>query len=945
VSAPDEQPQPRNIRLGSFIPMGSQTSDTFSDAARDNFVGVGHCRFKVPKWFRKFRFPGTMEPHSKLYVAWLFVVMLAFVYNATVIPLRAVFPYQTPANTVYWLSIDYLCDFIYIIDMTDFHKTRKHYFRKWMFKFDMLSLFPFDLLYLVPSVGISGRSVWLRLPRIFKIQTFWEFYERCDQAAKSSAHAIRIIKTMTYMLYLIHIETCGYYAMSDYEGIGSNRWVFNGKGNAYIRCFYLATKTATSIGNNPKPTNTLEYLFMCAYWLSGVFVFALLIGQIRDIVEAAGQVKDSYRKKMDAALSYMQSINIPNDIRDRARRWFLYNWEQSKTIDERCLVAALPKKLQTDLAISVHFNTLSKVQLFQDCERNLLYDLVLKLKPNLFLPGDYICRKGEVGKEMYIVSQGNVEVVGGENNEVVLARLSEGSVFGEISLLAMSGRGNRRTADVRCAGYTNVFTLSKTDFEEAMTEYPEAQKLLKKRAKKLDAQTGQDGHTGLEPGVHGRSAARFLQTDLVLPVSGRQPPPSSGPCPQERHTGTEKHGLRYQRRAGDTHKICVAGVLLLLLPMALNAKPPEPPEDDLDKDDMDTEEEEDELLVVERIEQDLPDLPDLPQDRDVRDEPFNVPNDVDQNDNSDVFQNCEDILNDTDLDFGDGANVKVAEGHDGSDLAKVASEGNVPETTQESADEGEVTETAVGAEGVKEGEEGTEKSRNRSRHGSLRKQVEEGEAINTSVESQDSVAVAAAAGERDTCGCHGSMEKCEAHAILSAKASSGSDVSQDDIPIPLPVPGRVRKVSTVSLPQLPTEGGGRTSSASDHSLVHRSSDSRVVMHSNDHAGEAGVVVPLMTPVETSVDLEKRLERLGNFSQLNGDSSRKSSNESQCMIPPENQITCAVEIHREKTKTPTAMLSMTEQPATGTAGSTPRTSPSPSRVQLPYECGSMRETIV
>lgn len=50
------------------------------------------------------------------------------------------------------------------------------------------------------------------------------------------------------------------------------------------------------------------------------------------------------------------------------------------------------------------------------------------------------------------------------------------------SLLAMSG-GNRRTANVRSKGYTNVFTLSKADFEEAMREYPEAQKLLRKRAK------------------------------------------------------------------------------------------------------------------------------------------------------------------------------------------------------------------------------------------------------------------------------------------------------------------------------------------------------------------------------------------------------------------------------------------------------------------------------
>ncbi|KAL8590244.1 hypothetical protein ACOMHN_006361 [Nucella lapillus] len=494
--------QQRTHRLGSFLPTAPTTSDVTTDRTPPRYLTLGSCRVRLPRCCMRLpRLSHTMESYSMVYVSWLFVVMMAYTYNSTVIFLRGVFPYQTEDNWRYWLVADYLSDFVYLVDIivfksrlrftqegvveTEYSQTRKHYVNKLIFKLDMLSLLPLDIFYLTSDQPWQRQYVWLRLPRMLKIQTFWEFYARCDQAAKSSAHVIRIVKTMTYMLYLIHIETCGYYAVSDYEGLNSTTWVYNNQGNAYIRCFYLATKTSTSIGNNPKPTNNLEFLFMTLYWLSGVFVFALLIGQIRDIVEAAGQVKTSYRKKMDDVLHYMQTIQISDYTQDRTRQWFLYNWEQSKTIDERSLVAALPKKLQTDLAISVHFNTLIKVQLFQDCERNLLYDLVLKLKPNLFLPGDYVCQKGEVGKEMYIVSQGQVEVVGGEKKDVVLATLSEGSVFGEISLLAMSGRGNRRTADVRSSGFTSVFTLSKNDFEEAMNEYPEAQKLLKKRAKKL----------------------------------------------------------------------------------------------------------------------------------------------------------------------------------------------------------------------------------------------------------------------------------------------------------------------------------------------------------------------------------------------------------------------------------------------------------------------------
>ena len=50
------------------------------------------------------------------------------------------------------------------------------------------------------------------------------------------------------------------------------------------------------------------------------------------------------------------------------------------------------------------FQTISKVKLFHGCDPGLIKSLVIKLQPMLFLPGDYICKKGDdIGKEICIV--------------------------------------------------------------------------------------------------------------------------------------------------------------------------------------------------------------------------------------------------------------------------------------------------------------------------------------------------------------------------------------------------------------------------------------------------------------------------------------------------------------------------------------------------------------
>ncbi|ELW71623.1 cGMP-gated cation channel alpha-1 [Tupaia chinensis] len=445
-----------------------------------------------------------MDPSGNTYYRWLFCITLPVLYNWTTLIARACFEELQADYLECWLVLDYLSDGVYLLDM--FVRTRTGYLEQGLlvkeelkllrrytsdlqFKFDAVSVAPTDLLYL--KLGWNYPEV--RLNRLLRLPRMFEFFQRTETRA-SYPNVFRISTLVMYIVVIVHWNACVYYSVSKAIGFGSDSWVypattdpeFGRLARKYVYSLYWSTLTLTTIGETPAPVRDSEYVFVVVDFLIGVLIFATIVGNIGSMISNMNAARAAFQSKIDAVKQYMRLRNVSKEMERRVIKWFDYLWNNQKTVDEKEVLKYLPDKLRAEIAINVHLDTLKKVRIFADCEAGLLVELVLKLQPQVYSPGDYICKKGDIGREMYIIKEGRLAVVA-DDGVTQFVVLSDGSYFGEISILNIKGSkaGNRRTANIKSIGYSDLFCLSKDDLVEALTEYPDAKAMLEEKGKQI----------------------------------------------------------------------------------------------------------------------------------------------------------------------------------------------------------------------------------------------------------------------------------------------------------------------------------------------------------------------------------------------------------------------------------------------------------------------------
>ncbi|KAM7066719.1 cyclic nucleotide-gated channel alpha-4 [Acridotheres tristis] len=451
----------------------------------------------------------TLDPAGDWHYRWISLMVLPILYNWVVLILRCCFPEVQEAHTELWKALDGLSDALYLLDIAvhchtgfledgilvrDLSRTRQRYLGSWTFPWDVMAVLPTELLCLlpgvprVPGVPAARANRCLRLPRLF------EAFDRCETRT-GWPNVFRVAKLMLYLLLGIHWHGCLYFALSAHLGLGVDSWVCPSSARPlrrYLHSFYFSTLVLATVGDTPAPQREEEFLFLTAGFLLAVLGFATITGSISTVIVNLSSATAAFYPDAGPVRRYLRAWGVGGRLAGRVVRWHQHLRAQRKLPAEWEVLQHLPWGLRAEVAASVHLEALRRVGLFRSWEHGVLRQLVLRLRPQVFGPGEFVCRRGDVGREMYFIREGRLAVVA-EDGVTQLAVLGEGLYFGEISLINIKGNtaGNRRTANILSIGYSDLFCLGKEALAEVLAEFPSARAAMEAKGRELLLRMGQ----------------------------------------------------------------------------------------------------------------------------------------------------------------------------------------------------------------------------------------------------------------------------------------------------------------------------------------------------------------------------------------------------------------------------------------------------------------------
>lgn len=348
--------------------------------------------------------------------------------------------------------------------ITDRKQIAIHYLRTWFLP-DLLAALPFFVLHQSDAIEaarvIRGLRI-MQVNRLLKLARISSFFQELHRKHAINPGLFRLGYFLLLMALATHILACGWILLDGIPHSDDSEHT-----TVYIKALYYTVTTVATVGyGDIVPINNIQRVYAMALMMIGVASYSFVIGNLASFLANRDIVRANYLKKLEQVTAFLRYRAIAPELRQKVFSYYSHLWESRMGQDEALILGDLPESLREELALAMRRDLIQKVPFFRDADEDLLRDIVMALRPIVYIPGSYVIREGEVGDCMYIISSGAVEVVSQDGRRVFTV-LPEGSFVGEMALIFQT----ERTASVRARGYCDLYVLTKRSFDFILTRH------------------------------------------------------------------------------------------------------------------------------------------------------------------------------------------------------------------------------------------------------------------------------------------------------------------------------------------------------------------------------------------------------------------------------------------------------------------------------------------
>ncbi|XP_078165420.1 putative cyclic nucleotide-gated ion channel 20, chloroplastic isoform X1 [Carex rostrata] len=198
----------------------------------------------------------------------------------------------------------------------------------------------------------------------------------------------------------------------------------------YIYSLFWGFQQISTLAGNQTPSYFVwEVLFTMAIVGIGLLLFALLVGNVQNILQAPERRRLEMQQKQGDMEQWMRNMHLPDELRERVREAERLSWRTTRGVNEEELLLNLPDNLKKEIHRWLYIGLLNKVGVLTSLDDQIFFDAITdKLRRKLYPKGSHLVGDGEhIDKFVFIVRG----MLGCIHRSGDISLLGDGDVFGE----------------------------------------------------------------------------------------------------------------------------------------------------------------------------------------------------------------------------------------------------------------------------------------------------------------------------------------------------------------------------------------------------------------------------------------------------------------------------------------------------------------------------------